>query len=162
MDTILLSIEPNDLETILIDAETIQEIYRDRDLKNKLNLKESASILHFLLTGKESGGEAPLSFTIFGEYPFVHIQTVVESAKYNSAVIVAEIAEALHLLSTEEIKRRFEQEEFKRSQLYHHLNSNNLITLELLLENFIRLKFFYGHAHENNQAVISLQVSEGE
>ncbi|SPL68942.1 hypothetical protein [Acinetobacter stercoris] len=52
MDTILLSIEPNDLETILIDAETIQEIYRDRDLKNKLNLKESASILHFCLLAK--------------------------------------------------------------------------------------------------------------
>lgn len=162
MNTLLLSIAPNELETILIDAESIQEISYDPDVQASLNIREIASVLHFLLTGKVNGGEAPLSFALSGEYAFPHIKAGVESAFYNSSILVTEISAVLHHISTEEIKRRFEQDEFKKSKLDHHLSLTADVLLEKVEDIFIQLKSFYRHAAEKNQSVISLHVNQSK
>ncbi|ENV31836.1 DUF1877 family protein [Acinetobacter gerneri] len=160
MNSLLLSIAPNDLEKILVDAESIQEISYDPDVQASVNIREIAQALHFILTGKAEGGEAPLSFAISGEYPFPHIKNGVESAFYNSSILTIEIADALHDISSVEIDRRFQQEEFQQSQLYHHLSLKAAALQEQLEQSFFQLKNFYRHAADKNQAVICLHVNQ--
>lgn len=159
MKTILLSIAPNDLETVLIDAEHIAEVYNDENFTNSLNLQNTWHAMHYMLTGQDTGGESPLCYSVEAEYPFPHVTSEGEIVRYNSAVLVSEISEALNQIDTKKFREHFDAEKMAQAQIYpEQWEIKSEIKLDQLSLIFIQFKTFYQHAHDNNHAVVSLMI----
>lgn len=158
---ILYRLNPNDLETLLIDAEKVEEIDRSDYIQDHLDLGHDWQALHYLFTGVEIGGTPPLAFAILAEYPFVHVHSQQHPVRYNHSVMASEIFQALETLSTRDFRQRYDAEKMRDSHVYpdHWGENEPEQELDQLTQTFIRLKTFYQHVHEHNDAVISRVVS---
>ncbi|WP_130803922.1 DUF1877 family protein [Acinetobacter ihumii] len=162
MNAVLLAIEPNDLEILMLEAQSIDEIYHAPSIRSKLNLGETWQSLQFLLTrSAKQHQDSPLVFAIEAEYAFAHPALAVASVRYNPVVEVEEIAKELDTISTEQFKHQFDPEQLNQNKLFpfHWGRDVEKEQAELAML-FVQLKNFYELAKQHNYAVISLHSQQ--
>ena len=149
MDAILYLIPPNDLETLILEAETPQDVLDSPFVQHSLFLGEAWQELNPLLS-VNSDSVAALSYAIQAEHPLSERRPGLSLAvNYNTVVRVAEIHQALQQLSVDEIKKRYlvtiaetaPEQELK------------LAELKLL---FLQLQDLYRDAVRHNLSVLSV------
>ncbi|WP_180121085.1 DUF1877 family protein [Acinetobacter sp. YH12086] len=149
MDAILYLIPPNDLETLILEAETPQDVLDSPFVQHSFFLGEAWQELNPLLS-LNSDSAAALSYAIQAEHPLSERRPGLSLAvHYNTVVRVAEIHQALQQLSVDEIKKRYlvtiaetaPEQELK------------LAELKLL---FLQLQDLYRDAVHNNLSVLSV------
>lgn len=157
----LLAIAPNDLETLLTEAQNAQEIADDAGIQAKLELMPNAAVLSVLLTQTAPATPACLSYAWVGEFPFGELRDVHVMVHYNPVTCVVDISHALDAISLDQLKQRYEhahlQQETLLPQGWEHLSDQE--RAEWILS-FTHLQNFYRMACEHNYAVISLQYEQ--
>ncbi|MCU4358170.1 YfbM family protein [Acinetobacter ursingii] len=160
MNAILLAIEPNDLEILMIEAESLDEIYHATSIRSKLNLGETWQVLHALLT-KDLDQQHALQFAIEAEYAFSHPSLSVAHVRYNPVIEVDEIAKALEQISMDNFKHRYDPAWLNQHKLFPFQWGKDVDKEQReLLMLFGQLKNFYELAKQHNHAVISLQSKQ--
>ena len=148
MDAILYLIPPNDLETLILEAETPQDVLDSPFVQHSLFLGEAWQELNPLLS--VNSDSAALGYAIQAEHPLSDRRPGLSLAvHYNTVVRVAEIHQALQQLSVDEIKKRYlvtiaetaPEQELK------------LAELKLL---FLQLQDLYRDAVRHNLSVLSV------
>ncbi|WP_445116874.1 DUF1877 family protein [Acinetobacter sp. WZC-1] len=164
MQNLLFAVEPNALETLLIDAQTPKDVCRDPQIRDQLDLQNSGAAMHELLTAQPVGAVyPPLHHAITAEYSFPHVRSAHGPVCYNSAVVVADIHAALQQISTEQFRQRYHAHAESLGNSVPESGrsgSQSEAEIEQLSIMFLRLKAFYGHAHEHNSAVISMILTD--
>lgn len=107
MDAILYLVQPNDLETLILEAETPQDVLDSSFMQHSLFLGQAWDVLNPLLN-PQGHSDTPLAYAIRAEHPISDRRPGLSLAvHYNTVVRVAEIHHALSALSVEEIKKRY-------------------------------------------------------
>lgn len=158
MNAILLAIEPNDLEILMIEAETPDEIYHATSIRSKLNMGETWQALQALLSKDAGAEQQALNFAIQAEYPFSHPTLSVANLCYNPVIEVDEITKALQRISIDQFKHRYDSDWLNQQKLFPFNWGKDPDKEEReLVMLFGQLKNFYELAQQHNHAVITLQ-----
>ena len=162
MNAVLLAIEPNDLEILMIEAQTLDEIYHAETIRAKLNLGETWQALRLLLLHGVTAEQAQaLNFAIQAEYAFSHPALSVANIRYNPVIEVEEITKSLEQISIDEFKHRYDSALLNQHKEFpfHWGNDEEKEQRELLML-FGQLKKFYELAKQHNYAVITLESKQ--
>lgn len=160
MNAILLAIEPNDLEILMIEAQTLDEVYHAETIRAKLNLGETWQALQLLLLHGAKAEQA-LRFAIQAEYAFSHPALSVANICYNPVIEVDEIAKALEQISLDEFKHRYDPALLNQHKVFPFQWGRDVDKEQReLLMLFGQLKNFYELAKQHNHAVITLQSQQ--
>lgn len=167
MEALLLTIHPYDLEQLIIGATTINDVKTSSSIQTKLSLGKTWHALHFLLTGQDSAGEPPLSYTISAQHavfqhpPFQDDTPQQSPVRYNTVVLVSEIEHQLSKLTTDDFRKCYKADEIRASKVYPHYWGEHVQSeVEELTLAFTQLQDFYQYAKKSNFAVISIISSE--
>ncbi|MCJ8160884.1 DUF1877 family protein [Acinetobacter zhairhuonensis] len=155
MDAFLFSIAPNDLESLMLDAENMRDIEQAPYKQDQIDLGELWPVLAKILS-QQSSANLNLHDLIYAEYPISEHPKIKSVARYNPAVHVMELTQALEQISVEELQKycRKHQHTSEIAQLMgDHTAQLDEAELTLLLT---QLKSFYRNAVEQNHAVVSL------
>ncbi|UUS65102.1 MULTISPECIES: DUF1877 family protein [unclassified Acinetobacter] len=148
MDAILYLIPPNDLETLILEAETPQDVLDSPFVQHSLFLGEAWQELNPLLS-VNSDSVAAL-YAIQAEHPLSERRPGLSLAvHYNTVVRVAEIHQALQQLSVDEIKKRY------LVMIAENAPEQELKLAELKLL-FLQLQDLYRDAVRHNLSVLSV------
>ncbi|MBJ9983927.1 DUF1877 family protein [Acinetobacter sp. S40] len=162
MNAVLLALEPNDLEILMIEAQTLDEVYHAPSIRAKLNVGETWQALQILLFKDErTAQDQALHFAIQAEYAFSHPALSVANLRYNPVIEVDEIANALERISIDDFKHRYDPALLNQKKVFpfHWGNDVDKEQRELLML-FAQLKNFYELAQQHNHAVITLQSKQ--
>lgn len=145
MQTILYTIHPNDLETLMIEAEQLDDVLHSPFLKDKEVFdvigQHLASLLNNISTDSH---HQTISYSMQGEYPLSERLHPANTVHYNPVVQVVEIHQALDAISVAQFKQQVITAE---PSIYS--------SAELVLD-FQQLQSFYQDAARQNLAVISV------
>lgn len=137
MDAILYLVQPNDLEILILEAETPQDVLDSPFMQHSLFLGQAWDVLNQLLN-PQSHSDTPLVYAIQAEHPISDRRPGLSLAvHYNTVVRVAEIHQALLVLSVEEIKKRY-QLSIADIAPEHELKLAELKLIYLQLQNMYR------------------------
>ena len=137
MDAILYLVQPNDLETLILEAETPQDVLDSPFMQHSLFLGQAWDALNPLLN-PQGHSDTPLAYAIRAEHPISDRRPGLSLAvHYNTVVRVAEIHQALSALSVEEIKKRY-QLSIANIAPEHELKLAELKLIYLQLQNMYR------------------------
>ena len=155
MDAFLFSIAPNDLENLMLDAYSMEDIEHAPNLQQQIDLGKLWPVLDQVLS-QHSSASLSLHDLIYAEYPISEHPKLKPVARYNPAVHVMELTQALEQISTEDLQKYCRQH--RPTSDVAQLLGNNTAELDqaeltLLLT---QLKSFYRNAMQQNHAVISL------
>lgn len=159
MQTLLFTIHPNDLETLMIEAEQLSDVLESGYLKDKEIFdvigQHLAMVLNNIATATEHHA---LTYSMRAAYTLSERLHPINTVHYNPVVHVVEIHQALEATSLEQFKK------YALNDLTQHLAVSKSTAdiqkldypqAELLLE-FQQLKSFYQDATRQNMAVISV------
>lgn len=155
MDAFLFSIAPNDLENLMLDAYSMHDIEHAPNLQQQIDLGKLWPVLDQVLS-QHSSASLSLHDLIYAEYPMSEHPQLKPVARYNPAVHVMELTQALERISTEDLQKYCLQHRHTSDVaqlLGDHTAQLDQAELTLLLT---QLKSFYRNAMQQNHAVISL------
>ena len=151
MEASLFLIHPNDLETLIIEADSAQAVLESNFILQSLYLGQTwQSVNHALSLDQQSS--SPLQYAIQAEHPLSERIDHPEAVHYNTVVKVAEIQQQLQQLSVDELKKRYQ---FDVVQTSPEELAQELYLAELKLI-YLQLQDFYRDAARQNLAVISV------
>lgn len=155
MDAFLFSIAPNDLENLMLDAESMRDIEQAQSLQQHIDLGLLWPVLNQMLS-QHSSVNLNLHDLIYAEYPISEHPKLKPVARYNPAVHVMELTQALEKISVEDLQK-YCQQRSHTSEIAQLLGDKTarLDEAELILL-LTQLKSFYHHAMQQNHAVVSL------
>ncbi len=157
MDTLLLSIQPNALEMLILESTAVQDVLDSQQLESRLLLGSNWKILQTLLQGSFKSGTSLLALSVQAEHHLSERQKQLTEVRYNTAVRVVEVEEALGKLDIDDFKKHMQTTCLKRLEQEHGIRTESIelqfAELSLL---FAQLKNFYEQAAKHNYAVISV------
>ncbi|OTG57135.1 hypothetical protein B9T36_15095 [Acinetobacter sp. ANC 4204] len=157
MDTLLLSIQPNALEMLILESTDVQDVLDSQQLESRLLLGSNWKILQTLLQGSFKSGTSLLALSVQAEHHLSERQKQLTEVRYNTAVRVVEVEEALGKLDIDDFKKHMQTTCLKRLEQEHGIRTESIelqfAELSLL---FAQLKNFYEQAAKHNYAVISV------
>ena len=155
MDTLLLSIPPNALETLILESISVDDVLNSEHIESHLLLGKNWKILQTLLQGSFKSGTSLLALSVQAEHHLAECQKQLTEVRYNTAVRVVE--EALEKLDIEDFKKHMQTTCLKRLEQEHGIQTESieLQFAELSLV-FAQLRNFYEHAAKHTYAVISV------
>lgn len=160
MQALLLTIDPYDLERLMITAENVADVKSFESIQTKFLLGPSWQAIHYLLTAQDSGGASPLEYAITAQHAVLqHSSLTLQSAtvRYNTVVVVHEIEQALSAITVGEFQQHFVVNEAKVLKV---LATNGGVPSDTERSNltlaFTQLQDFYQYAKRSNLAVISI------
>ena len=148
----LLLIHPNDLETLIIEAETIQYVLESSFIRQSFYLGNVWEALNQVLNPANQQAENSLKFIIQTEHPLSEKINQPSLVRYNTVVRVSEIQKNLQHLTVDEIKKRYQ---FTVANTAPEALEQELRLAELKLI-YLQLQDFYREAIRNNWAVVSV------
>lgn len=149
MDAILFLVKPNDLETLILEAETPQDVLESPFMQHSLFLGETWEVLNQLLN-PQGQSKTSLTYAIETEHPLSDRRPGLSLAvHYNTVVRVDEIQHILANLSVDEIKKRY------LLSIADTTPENELKLAELKLI-YLQLQSFYRDAARQNLTVLSV------
>ena len=157
MDTLLLSIPPNALETLILESISVDDVLNSEHIESHLLLGKNWKILQTLLQGSFKSGTSLLALSLQAEHHLAERQKQLTEVRYNTAVRVVEVQEALEKLDIEDFKKHMQTNCLKRLEQEHGIQTESieLQFAELSLV-FAQLRNFYEHAAKHTYAVISV------
>ena len=157
MDTLLLSIPPNALETLILESISVDDVLNSEHIESHLLLGKNWKILQTLLQGSFKSGTSLLALSVQAEHHLAERQKQLTEVRYNTAVRVVEVQEALAKLDIEDFKKHMQTNCLKRLEQEHGIQTESieLQFAELSLV-FAQLRNFYEHAAKHTYAVISV------
>ncbi|OTG92266.1 DUF1877 family protein [Acinetobacter sp. ANC 3813] len=151
MEASLFLIHPNDLETLIIEADNSQAVLESNFILQSLYLGQTwDSVNHALNVDQQSS--TPLQYAIQAEHPLSERIDHPETVHYNTVVRVSEIQQQLQQLSVDELKKRYQ---FDVVHTAPAELAQELYLAELKLI-YLQLQDFYRDAAKQNLAVISV------
>ena len=155
------SVTPEELKAIELDPDSLPEIAfakveeadETQDPSLFLDIDKTWMGIHLILTGFIQGGEYPLANAIYG---VKEIKISEEEIFYvNSPKEVHDISNALNQISSEEFIKRYDQDEFKESDVYPDFGEYPEEDLEYMDPYFDELKAFYKLVAGKNQGIVT-------
>lgn len=150
MEAILFLVHPNDLENLIVQATTPQDVLESSYVKQYVWLGGAWNALNQSL----NAGNAPnqsLDYVIEAEHPLSE-RNIGKAVHYNTVVRVAEIHEVLQTIPVEEVKTHYQYAVTQTTQ--QDLDQElNLAELKLI---YLQLQDFYRDATRQNLAVLSV------
>lgn len=157
MDTLLLSIHPNALETLILESVSVADVLNSGEIESQLILAKNGKILQALLQGSFKSGTSLLALSVQAEHHLSERQIQLGEVRYNTAVRVVEVHEALDKVDTDDFKKHMKTTCLKRLEQEQGISLESLeykvAELSML---FAQLKNFYQNAAAHNYAVISV------
>lgn len=121
----------------------------------KLDLGSDLPAIHYLLTGSEEGGEAPLAFAVFGKTPLGEISDYGPIAQYLTSQEVKEVAEALLNISEETLRARYNPQALAGEYYpFSEMEVSKEDQLDLLLDLCKEIVDYYKVAAEKGNAML--------
>ncbi len=152
MEASLLLIHPNDLETLILEAQTSQDVLESAYIQRSLYLGASWQMLNQAIVPPSQGNASALQYAIQAEHPLSERIASLSAVHYSGAVRVSEIYQALQALSADEVKKRYQ---FAVVQSSPEALEQELRLAELKLI-YQQLQEFYFEAADENYAVLSV------
>lgn len=149
MEAVLLLIHPNDLETLILEAESPQDVLDSAFMRQSLYLGTAWETLNQALHPAE---QPALEFAIQAEHPLSERLRHPDAVRYNTVVRVAELQQALQRLTVDEVKKRYQ---FAVVNTAPEALAQELRLAELKLI-YLQLQDFYRDAAHHNWAVLSV------
>lgn len=150
MEAILFLVHPNDLETLIIQAETPQDVLESSSLQQSLYLGDAWQSLHELLQLPDLV-KPVLSWVIQAEHP-LSARNVGKAVSYNTVVRAAEIYHVLQNIHVDEVKKHYQ---FSNVITALQAQTQELKLAELKLI-YLQLQDLYRDAAQRNMAVLSV------
>ena len=95
MDTLLLSIPPNALETLILESIFVDDVLNSEHIESHLLLGKNWKILQTLLQGSFKSGTSLLALSVQAEHHLAERQKQLTEVRYNTAVRVVEVQESI-------------------------------------------------------------------
>lgn len=157
MDTLLLSIRPNALETLILESISIDDVLNSEHIESHLLLGKNWKILQTLLQGSFKSGTSLLALSVQAEHHLAERQKQLTEVRYNTAVRVVEVQEALEKLAIDDFKKHMQTTCLKHLEQEHGIQSESIeLQFAELSLIFAQLRNFYEHAAKHTYAVISV------
>lgn len=150
MEAILFLVHPNDLEKLIVQAETPQDVLESSLLHQSLYLGDAWESLHEILQTPDLVLPA-LSYVIQAEHPLSE-RNVGKAVTYNTVVRTDEIYHALEKIHVDEVKKHYQ---FSATVITQQLQTQELKLAELKLI-YLQLQDLYRDAAQQNMAVLSV------
>ena len=152
MEAILLLVHPNDLEKLIIQATSPQDVLDSADIKEHVWLGSAWDTLNKTLNA-ENAPEKSLQYVIQAEHPLSD-RNIGRAVHYNTVVRVAEIHQALQSITVDAVKTHYQYLVTQTTQQAVE-QELNLAELKLI---YLQLQDFYRDATRQNLAVLSVIV----
>jgi hypothetical protein len=152
-----------------IDTETLQKLQADPSLigdylypddgdgeaENTVDVDKAWHGIHFMLTGRQYGGEEPLALAVLGGED-IGEDMGYGPARWLTAEQVQAVAQALEELSMEQFKARFAPAAMTAANIYPEViwERDGSDALDYVVENYRLLLGFYQDAAERGDAAI--------
>lgn len=157
MDTLLLSIQPNALETLILESISVDDVLDSEHIKSKLLLGKNWKILQTLLQGSFKSGTSLLALSVQAEHRLSERQKQLDDVRYNTAIRVVEVHEALEKLAIDDFKKHMQTTCLKRLEQEHGIQTESIeLQFSELGLLFAQLRNFYEHAAKHTYAVMSV------
>lgn len=152
MQASLLLIHPNDLEVLILEAETSQDVLESAFNRQSLYLGAAWETLNQALNPLNQQAENSLKFAIQAEHPLSERMKQADAARYNTVVRTVDIQKNLQSLTVDEMKKRYQ---FAVVHTAPEALAQELRLAELKLI-YAQLQDFYREAVRHNWAVLSV------
>ena len=152
MEAVLFLIYPNDLETLILEAETSQNVLESEFMQQSLYLGTAWETLNQALNPAGQPAQEGMEFAIQAEHPLSERLSHPDVVRYNTVVRVAELQQALQQLTVDEVKKRYQ---FAVVNTAPEALAQELRLAELKLI-YLQLQDFYREAARKNWAVLSV------
>ncbi len=152
MEAILLLVHPNDLEKLIIQATSPQDVLDSADIKEHVWLGSAWDTLNKTLNA-ENAPEKSLQYVIQAEHPLSD-RNIGRAVHYNTVVRVAEIHQALQRITVDAVKTHYQYLVTQTTQQAVE-QELNLAELKLI---YLQLQDLYRDATRQNLAVLSVIV----
>jgi hypothetical protein len=152
MEAILLLVHPNDLEKLIIQATSPQDVLDSADIKEHVWLGSAWDTLNKTLNA-ENAPEKSLQYVIQAEHPLSD-RNIGRAVHYNTVVRVAEIHQALQSITVDAVKTHYQYLVTQTTQQAVE-QELNLAELKLI---YLQLQDLYRDATRQNLAVLSVIV----
>jgi hypothetical protein len=121
---------------------------------DEIDIEKSWHGLHFLLTGKQEGGDAPACYLLHGGRRIGKVDVGYGPARALMPADARRFADFLQSLSADELRRRFDPDRMTELKLYPDIWDEGDEAFDYLYENFVSLRDFMIAAREARDAVI--------
>jgi len=156
----LVEVDEDQIDDLLADPEGVRDFIEEAEEEGEAevtDLDKSWHGIHFLLTGSAWEGEEPLCYLVKGGR---EIGDEDGSARILKPEQVADWADALSTISTDDLRKRFNPEAMIKADIDPRIwdrapeepEGDN--TLEYLLENYDGLRYFVEEAKNGNKGLI--------
>ena len=152
MEASLFLIHPNDLETLILEAETAQSVLESPFIQQSLYLGDTWDVVNRALNPEGQAAQNALQYVIQAEHPLSERIDHPEAVHYNTVVRTDEIQQQLQKLSVDELKKRYQ---FDVVQTAPEELAQEIRLAELKLI-YLQLQDFYRDAARQNLAVLSV------
>jgi Domain of unknown function (DUF1877) len=123
--------------------------------KKQFSLEKDWHVLHYALNGTAEGGDAPLSFVVFGDKAFPDMDEVdYGPARYLTAEQVLQVSAALQSIEPESLLSKLDYEDAKKKRIYLDHTLNDLRNWAGLPQLFAEVRRFYADAAESGNGMI--------
>lgn len=123
--------------------------------KKEFSLNKDWHVLHYALCGTGEGGDAPLSFVVFGDKEFPEMEDVdYGPVRYLTPEQVRQVSAALRNIEPTSLLSKLNCEDAKKKRIYLDHTLNDLNNWTYLPELFIELQKFYLDAAEQGNGMI--------
>lgn len=152
MEAILLLVHPNDLEKLILQATSPQDVLDSADIKAHVWLGSAWDTLNKTLN-TENAPKQSLQYVIQAEHPLSD-RNIGRAVHYNTVVRVAEIHQALQTITVDAVKTHYQYLVTQTTQQAVE-QELNLAELKLI---YLQLQDLYRNATRQNLAVLSVIV----
>ena len=123
--------------------------------KKQLSLEKDWHVLHYALNGTSEGGDAPLSFVVFGDKAFPDMDDIdYGPARYLTAEQVLQVSAALQNIEPESLLSKLDYEDAKKKGIYLDHTLNDLRNWAGLPQLFAEVRKFYVDVAERGNGMI--------
>ena len=152
MQAILLLVHPNDLERLILQATTPQDVLDSDLIKQYVWLGSAWDSLNKILNAENAPNQS-LAYVIEAEHPLSE-RNIGRAVHYNTVVRVAEIHQVLQTIHVDSVKTHYQ---YLVTQTTQQTIDQELNLAELKLI-YLQLQDFYREATRQNLAIMSVIV----
>ena len=159
MATFFVPVAAQQLEELRRDPDAVEDALfadEDSDAEGTFDVDKAWHGLHYLLTGTSDGGEAPLSWAIFGDEE-LGADLGMGGSSFLTPAQVREVAAALAGLTEEELRRRFDPAQMQALNIYPDViwTRDGKDALDYVMAHFEPLVRFYADTAGRGDGIIT-------
>ena len=150
-----LQVTPDQLQALIADPTKVADaLFPECVNCGALDVDKTWQAIHFLLTGDPWGGESPVADAVLGGGIEIGDDVGYGPARYLTAAEVAATANALRLITKNELALRFDPATLSENEIYPEIWDEGNEAMDYVLVYFDQLRTYYLDAAAKGNAML--------